>query len=88
MSDNKNTIEWHLANILGYIAMKPLYGLNGLHDNDTARMEVVIRVGDIRAAYRALIATGGTTDAEGKWLDSVDNACAHCGGSGHKDDAQ
>ena len=27
-----------------------------------------------------------TPDAEGQWIADMDNACPHCGGSGHKDD--
>ena len=79
--------EWHLAKVLGYICSDPS-ALRGLEDDDTLSMDVFVRVGDIRAAYSSLIQTFGSDgNEEARWISDVENACSHCGGSGHKDDA-
>lgn len=77
--------EWHLSRILSYICTDPA-SLRGLPDDATMRMEISIRVGDVREAHKALVTTIGSADTEARWIADTENACRFCGGSGHKDD--
>lgn len=75
--------ERHLANILGYICSDPTT-LRGMTDDAAMHTDVLVRVGDIRAAHRSLIAAMGSDGSEqDRWIADADNACPCCGGSGH-----